>query len=176
MNKKLFIILLFSTFLSWCSLLSYLGETMCTYAPDSDHCFQWSAINWWNESYCERIKWTKFKAGWSNPPKDKCYMQIAINKWDYSLCSKIKWWNMSYSKDECIFEAAITNDDASWCKLLNKSSAHYSQCVWKLISNEKMIQADKLLSDIEGQLDVDPRDKKLLAEYEKLRKWSRIQK
>ena len=79
--KPIIPILIFSTlFLSGCSLLTELGGLMCTLMPDSDHCYQFTAIQSGSPAACENIKGTKFKESGSNPPRDKCYLQIAINK------------------------------------------------------------------------------------------------
>jgi hypothetical protein len=91
-------------FISSCSLIDGIWWMMCDLAPESDHCFQFIAVQSSSPETCEKIKWTSFKDGWSNPPKDKCYMQIAINSWDESICNSIKWWLMSYTKEECQWE------------------------------------------------------------------------
>lgn len=67
-------------FLPSCSLITELGGMMCTLMPDSDHCYQFTAVQSGSPAACERIKGTKFKDTGSNPPRDKCYLQIALNK------------------------------------------------------------------------------------------------
>lgn len=104
----IFISLFSMFFLSSCSLIEYLWWMMCTLAPDSDHCYQFIAVQSSSPEACENIKWTSFKDIWSNPPKDKCYMQIAQNTWDESICDNVKWWPMSYTKDECKWKARTT--------------------------------------------------------------------
>jgi len=99
--------LCFSFLLSSCSLLENIWWMMCGLAPESDHCFQFIAVQSSSPDACENIKWTSFKKWWSNPPKDKCYMQIAINTWDESVCNNVKWWIMSYTKEECQWETRI---------------------------------------------------------------------
>ena len=105
-HKIKFNLVLVSTvfLLSSCSLIEGLWTMMCDLAPETDHCYQFIAIQSNSPEACENIKWTNFKDMWSNPPKDKCYMQIAINSWDESICNKMKWWMMSYTSDECKWE------------------------------------------------------------------------
>lgn len=99
---KLIIFSFFSTILlSSCWFIEFAWNMACTYAPDSDHCYQFIAVQSSSPEACENIKWTSFKDTWSNPPRDKCYMQIAINTWDESICNNMKEWAMSYTKDEC---------------------------------------------------------------------------
>ncbi|MDP2090086.1 MAG: hypothetical protein Q8K30_00685 [Candidatus Gracilibacteria bacterium] len=101
-NIKISLISLSSIiFLSSCSFLENIGGMMCELAPDSDHCFQFIAIQSSSPAACENIKGTSFKDAGSNPPKDKCYMQIAINSGDENICNNIKGGMMSYSKEEC---------------------------------------------------------------------------
>jgi len=102
---QIYIISFFSLFfLSSCWLIDYLWGMMCTLAPDSDHCYQFMAVQSSAPEACEHIKWESFKDGWSNPPKDKCYMQIAINTGEESICDNIKGGFMSYTKEECQWE------------------------------------------------------------------------
>ncbi len=110
MNKRIinFSIILLLPFLNWCSFISFIWWFMCRYAPDSDHCAQFIAIQTSNPSKCKDIKWTKFKKYWSNPPRDKCYLLIAKNTGNESVCNNIKWWYMSYTKKECIQWAKVT--------------------------------------------------------------------
>ncbi|MDD2871212.1 MAG: hypothetical protein PHS49_04430 [Candidatus Gracilibacteria bacterium] len=87
--------------LSSCSFLEAIGGMMCELAPESDHCFQFIAVQSSSPSACENIKGSNFKDTGSNPPKDKCYLQIAINTGDESICNNIKGGMMSYTKEEC---------------------------------------------------------------------------
>ncbi|MDQ1343523.1 MAG: hypothetical protein QG650_242 [Patescibacteria group bacterium] len=44
-------------FLSSCdSVLAGIGGLMCALAPDSDHCFQWSAVQSGDPEQCAKIK------------------------------------------------------------------------------------------------------------------------
>ncbi len=98
---KLGIIFSFLIFLSSCSFIEWIWNMMCDLAPESDHCFQFIAVQSSDPKACENIKWTKFKDWGSNPPRDKCYLQIAENTWDESICNNIKWWALSYTISEC---------------------------------------------------------------------------
>lgn len=154
------LILSSSVVLSWCdSVLSWIGQKMCDLAPDSDHCFQRSAVQWWDTSICDKIKWTKFKDIWSNPPRDKCYLTVATNKWDPTPCKKIKWWLISYTQDECykwaskkVLDDAIKNDDPNGCKKLSKFPAWYQSdyalCKQQLCNPEKLKTMDEKIDDL----------------------------
>jgi hypothetical protein len=72
------------------SVLSWIGGYMCQLAPDSDHCFQWTAAQSGDTSDCDKIKGLRFKDGGSNPPRDKCYLMVAENTGNYDACKKIK--------------------------------------------------------------------------------------
>ncbi len=49
-------------FLSSCdSVLAGIGGLMCSLAPDSDHCYQFAAVQSGDPARCEKIKGTKFK-------------------------------------------------------------------------------------------------------------------
>lgn len=165
-----------SLFLSWCdSVLAWIGQKMCDLAPDSDHCFQRSAVQWWDTSTCDKIKWTKFKSMWSNPPRDKCYLTIAENKWDPAPCKKIQGWLMSYTQDECYkwaskkaLDDAITKDDPVWCKKLASFPAwyqwNYEVCKQQLCNPEKLKNIDWKIDEIEQRVkDGDKSAKKELA-------------
>lgn len=163
-------LLLSSFFLSGCdSILWFIWQKMCDLAPDSDHCFQWSAVQSGSPDACERIKWTKFKDIGSNPPRDKCYMTIAMNKWDYSICNKISWWMMSYTKDECISETAIKKDDPAWCSKLQQWSADFENCRTSLVSLEKLESRDQKIADLIEKLKSDYNNKDLKKELEALK-------
>jgi len=143
---KLTLIGVFLMSLSSCSLLAFLGEMMCGYAPDSDHCYQFWAVQSGNPDDCERIKGTKFKDTGSNPPRDKCYLTIAQNSDDYTVCSKIKWGPMSYSQEECIdgvaddiLKKSIASEDVDGCIKISKMpqtsvSAQTEACKKELVS------------------------------------------
>lgn len=166
----LWFLLLSSFFLSGCdSILWFIWQKMCDLAPDSDHCFQWSAVQSGSPDVCDKIKWTKFKDWWSNPPRDKCYMTIAMNKWDYNICSKIKWWMMSYTKDECISQTAIKQDDPNWCSKLQQWTADFESCKSALVSVEKLESRDTKINDLIERLKSDYNNKELKKELEALK-------
>lgn len=166
---------------NWDGIFSFAWNFMCSLAPDSDHCSQFLAVQSGNSDKCAKIKWTKFKSGWSNPPRDKCYMQIAINKWDYTTCSKIQWWYMSYSKEECIkdvwkniLDLSVKNDDLEWCKKLSKFPTwylwNYEECKAKLATPEKIKKSDSKMDDIIESLKKDPWNTELKKELDNLKK------
>ncbi len=175
--KRLFFIVFFSTlFLSGCSLITDLGNMMCTLMPDSDHCFQFTAVQSGSPAACERIKGTKFKDSGSNPPRDKCYLQIALNKGDYTICNNIKWGLMSYSKDECttnvgdkLLKEAIDKDDINSCKKLKSFpvSSTYTDCVGKLANAEKLKSGDTKIESLIESLKKDPDNRDLQKELAK---------
>ena len=170
-------------FLSGCSLLTGLGNMMCQIMPDSDHCYQFTAVQSGSPSACENIKWKKFKDGGSNPPRDKCYLQVAINKWDYSICDNIKWWLMSYTKDWCIGDVwqkiltnAVNNDDIGWCLGLKKFptafQSKFGECIGAIVTPEKIKTWDTKIDTLIEQLKKNPNDTTLKKELDKL-KWDK---
>ncbi len=164
--------------LSGCRLITDLGNMMCTLMPDSDHCFQFTAVQSGSPAACERIKWTKFKDGGSNPPRDKCYLQIALNKWDHTVCNNIKWGVMSYSKDECIsgvgdklLAEAVKKDDISSCKKLESypEKSVFTECVSKVANPEKLKSGDEKISSLIEKLKSDSSNKDLQKELAQLK-------
>lgn len=146
--------------------------------PDSDHCFQFTAVQSGSPAACERIKGTKFKDTGSNPPRDKCYLQIAINKGDHTICNNIKWGPMSYSQDGCISDVwtklvtdAVANDDINSCKKLKSypESSTYTSCVTQLANPEKLKSGDTKIDDLIESLKKNPDDTALQAELAKLK-------
>ena len=171
-------------FLSSCdsdSILAWIGNLMCKRAPDSDHCYQFSAVQWWTPSGCAKIKWTKFKWTWSNPPRDKCYLTLAENKKDQTICKNIQWWLMSYTQDECIksvwgkiLKETIEKDDLNGCSKLAKFPTwylgSYEECKAKLATVEKIKWKDSKIDDLIEKIKSDPDNsdlKKQLAEAKK---------
>lgn len=183
-NKILILIFLLFWLTSCDSILSWIWNLMCNWAPDTDHCYQFTAVQSGSPDACERIKWTKFKDTWSNPPRDKCYLTIAQNKSDYTICSKIKWWPMSYTKDECeslvwqkILSESVWNDDINWCNKIQKipnSTNIYNDCIWKLATKEKLDDKDKKINDLIEKLKSNPWDKDLKKELDALKKQKEI--
>nr|MDD3719903.1 hypothetical protein [Candidatus Gracilibacteria bacterium] len=165
---------------NWDGIFSFAGDFMCTYAPDSDHCTQFIAVQSGSPSKCESIKGTKFKDTGSNPPKDKCYMQVAINKGDYNICKNIKGGPMSYTEDECIksvgkniLDLSIKNDDLNGCKKLEKFPSgyqdSYDECRSTLASVEKMKSRDTKMDELINALKDNPKDKDLQKQLENLK-------
>lgn len=154
----IFIFILSSSFfLTSCDwVISAIGNLMCKYAPDTDHCFQFTAVQWGNPNACNKIKWTKFKDVWSNPPRDKCFLQIAVNKWDYSICNKIVGWAMSYTVEWCILDTAIKKEDPKWCSKLASFPSEYASCKWSLVSLDKVNQKDSQINDLIEKIKNDP--------------------
>lgn len=166
----LWFLLLSSFFLSGCdSILWFIWQKVCDLAPDTDHCFQWSAVQAGSPEWCDKIKWTKFKDVWSNPPRDKCYMTIAMNKWDYSVCNRIKWWMMSYTKEECISQTAIKKDDPTGCAKLQQWTSDFEACRSSLITVQKLESRDKQIDDLLEKLKSDYNNKELKKELEALK-------
>lgn len=195
---KIFIIIFLTFFLTSCdSVLSAVWNLMCKLAPDTDHCYQFTAVQSGSPAACAKIKWTKFKDAWSNPPRDKCYLTIAENKWDYNICKNIKWWPMSYTQDECIkwvwqkiLDESVKNDDLEWCKKLGKLpswyQSSYEECKTKLATIEKMKTKDEKIENLIEQLKANPDSselKKQLTEakkqlqntYEMMPEWQKIE-
>lgn len=98
-------------------LVGCLGDVMavfCEAGPDSDHCYQASAVQEGDDKNCDKIEGKDF-GGVSNPPRDKCHLLIAENTGDPSTCSKIEGGMMSYSEEECL-AAAFKNHTVEDCK------------------------------------------------------------
>lgn len=179
--NKIFILIFLSLFLTSCdSILSGIWNLMCSWAPDTDHCYQFTAVQSASPSACEKIKWTKFKDTGSNPPRDKCYLTVAQNKSDYTICSKIKWWPASYTKSECeswvwekLLSESLKADDINWCAKIKKIpnlSTVYANCVWQLATKEKLDNKDEKINNIIEQLKSNPWDKVLKKELDDLKK------
>lgn len=162
--------------LSGCSLITELGNMMCTLMPDSDHCFQFTAVQSGSPAACAKIKGSKFKG--SNPPRDKCYLQIAINKGDHTICNNIAWGPMSYTKDGCVGDVgnkllteAVQKDDINSCKKLKSFpvSSTYTECVGTLANPAKMKSGDEKIENLIEQLKSDSDNKSLQKELAKLK-------
>ncbi len=151
------------------SVLSWIWWYMCKLAPDSDHCFQWTAAQSGDTEDCDKIKWTKFKAGGSNPPKDKCYLMVAENTGNYDVCKKIKWWLMSYTSTECISNTAIKKDDPIGCTKLTTWSAEYVTCTQKLATTDKVKTKNEEFDKLKEELGDDPSNKELRKKYDILK-------
>lgn len=179
--QKIVMWVFFLFFLTSCdSILSWVGNLMCKWAPDTDHCYQFTAVQSGSPAACERIKGTKFKDTGSNPPRDKCYLTIAENKQDYTICSQIKWGLMSYTKDECeagvgqkILSETIGKDDIGGCEKIKKipsASATYNDCVGKLATKEKLDGKDEKINELIEKLKSDSSNDELKKELNELKK------
>lgn len=152
-----------------------LGELMgvlCDFFPDSDHCFQSAAVQKADPYGCEKIKGEGFKG--SNPPRDKCYLMIAENTGDYSACDYIKGGPMSYTKEDCIFAAAVKHDDPKGCRML--TGLAFENCKHDLsqnITTDKLAGIAEEIENAKSALGADPDSAKLkkqLADLEAKKK------
>lgn len=148
------------------SVLGGIGALMCSLAPDSDHCFQWSAVQSGDPEQCDKIKGTKFKDVGSNPPRDKCYLTIAENTGNYNSCNKIQGGMMSYTKTECIAGAAIKKDDPEGCAKLASGTPDQLRCVAAIATPAKVKERDAEFQKLREELGDDPQNKELRAKYE----------
>lgn len=119
--------------------LGDLIEFSCTFMDDSDHCYQSAAVQSADPDECAKVSGEGFTT--SNPPRDKCYLQIAENTGDYDVCNKIEGGMMSYTKEECIRNIAVKNEDPAGCKRL--SGEDFEACKEAASAN---ITADRLKS------------------------------
>lgn len=142
---------------------------MCGLVPDSDHCYQWQAVQSGDPADCAKIKGTKFAKGGSNPPRDKCYLQIAENTGNYDVCKKIQGGLMSYTQTECIYGAAVKHDDPVGCQKLTKGSTEYANCISQVATTEKVKSKDAELANLREELGDDPGNRELRKKYEALK-------
>ncbi len=169
--RTLLVFALAPFFLSSCdSVLSGIGGLMCSLAPDSDHCYQFAAVQSGDPSRCEKIKGTKFKDVGSNPPRDKCYLQIAENTGNYDACDKIKGGAMSYTKNECLEGAAVKRDDPAGCAKLSAGSTERQRCALSVGSTEKVKAKDEEFQSLRQAFQDDPSDRETRAKYEAAKK------
>lgn len=112
-SGKFSLLLLLVLNFSGCSLIGS-ASVACEISPDSDHCYQFSAVQSGEEDKCEKIEGEGFSG--QNPPKDKCYLMEAVNKSDYSICDNIEGGVNSYTKEQCISEVAISKKDVEECR------------------------------------------------------------
>jgi len=167
---RLSLIILSAIPLSGC--LGDLMGVMCDFLPDADHCNQAAAVQEADTDDCAKIKGEGFTG--SNPPRDKCYLQIAENTGDYSACDKIQGGPMSYTKDDCIYAAAIKNDDPAGCnKMKGLAFENCKHDFNESITTDKLAEiADKIekLKSAYGKDSDNEELKKELAALEKKRK------
>lgn len=138
---------------------------VCDFNPDSDHCFQFLAVQKADPYGCEKIQGEKFKDAGSNPPKDKCYLMIAENTGDYKACEYIQGGLYSYTKEECYLSTAIKNEDPSGCKKL--SGVDLENCRTSLsekITADKLTEIDDQIKILKDELRKDPSDPNLIKQ------------
>jgi len=93
-------------------------------------------------------------------------MMVAAQNNDYSLCSKIKWWEMSYTKEDCVFEVISKNEDPNWCDRL-KWDDRYQECNDTFRSANALVMKDQTIDDLTQQLKDDPDNAELKAKLQK---------
>jgi len=156
-------------------LTGCLGDLMtvvCDFVPEADHCFQGAAVQNADPYGCEKVTGEGFKG--SNPPRDKCYLMIAENTGNYDVCEYIKGGPMSYTKDDCIFAAAIKNEDPAGCKKLTGMA--FENCksdISKTITTDKLTNIAEEIENAKSELGRDsenPKLKQKLADLEAQKK------
>lgn len=164
--------LLLAVILPLTGCLGDLIELSCLFVPEPDHCFQAAAVQSADPYGCEKIEGEGFSG--SNPPKDKCYLMIAENTGDYDACDYIKGGAMSYTKEDCIYAAAISHEDPAGCQML--TGLAYENCKNDLgatITTEKLSDIASQIEDAKSALGRDPDNaelKKELADLEAKKK------
>jgi hypothetical protein len=123
-----------------------------------------------NPDICAQVKQpAQFKDMGSNPPQDKCYLMEAQNTDNLAACDKIKGGLMSYTREECILEASVANQDASGCqKLTGQDKADYVDQLAPFITPDKVLEVDDQIAIIQDELKKgsDPALQKQLAGLE----------
>lgn len=149
--------------LSGCSLAD-VSSMACAFNEDSDHCYQGMAVQSGNADTCEKIEGENFTG--ENPPKDKCYLMNAVNTGDYSLCDKIAGGFMSYTKEECIAEVAISKKDLAACKKVERKVGGLN-CASKIPSSgdNPLKEGESIaaeISDIDGDVRIIKEDGRII--------------
>lgn len=139
--------------LSGCSIISWLEGNVCDVTTDP-HCFQGEAVDAGDADECAKVTQpADFKSVGSNPPKDKCYMMVAENTGDLEACNKIKGGMYSYTREECLLEASVANENPSGCQMLTGSDRQ--KCIETLgpkITPEKVLDVDSQIELINNEL------------------------
>jgi hypothetical protein len=149
-----------------CSLIGGSEDLACLMNNDP-HCYQNVAVSEGDADVCAKVKQPEqFKDMGSNPPQDKCYLMEAQNTGDLSACDKIKGGLMSYTKEECILEASVANQDASGCQKL--TGADKASCISELqplMTPDKVLEVDSQIQILQDELKKggDPNLEKQLA-------------
>lgn len=152
-TAKTLLLLVAPLFLSGC--LGDVLYVLCGVVEDEDHCYQSAAVQKADPYGCEKIEGQGFKG--SNPPRDKCYLMIAENTGDYSACDHIQGGPMSYTKEDCIFAAAIKHEDPAGCKML--TGLAFENCkhdISRSITTGKLADIAEQIEDAKSALGKDP--------------------
>jgi hypothetical protein len=104
--KKLSLLIALSSTLLLTACLGDVMEIFCEGSPDSDHCYQTSAVQKGEAEDCSKIEY--------GPPNDKCHLMIAENTGDPSACEGMQEVMMGYTKEACL-QAAFTNHSVEDC-------------------------------------------------------------
>jgi len=152
-----------------CNLIGGSEDLACLMSSDP-HCYQNVAVSEGDADVCAKVKQPEqFKDMGSNPPQDKCYLMEAQNTGDLSACDKIKGGLMSYTREECILEASVANQDASGCqKLTGQDKASCIDQLQPLMTPDKVLEVDDQIDIIKNELKKgsDPNLEKQLAGLE----------
>jgi hypothetical protein len=163
---KFALLLLLPLLAGGCNLIGG-GEDLACLMNNDPHCYQNVAVTEGDADVCAKVKQPEqFKDMGSNPPQDKCYLMEAQNTGDLSACDKIKGGLMSYTKEECILEASVANQDASGCQKL--SGEDKTNCVSQLqplMTPDKVLEVDSQIQILQDELKKgsDPNLEKQLA-------------
>ena len=152
-----------------CNLIGGSEDLACLMSSDP-HCYQNVAVSEGDADVCAKVKQPEqFKDMGSNPPQDKCYLMEAQNTDNLAACDKIKGGLMSYTREECILEASVANQDASGCqKLTGQDKADYVDQLAPFITPDKVLEVDDQIAIIQDELKKgsDPALQKQLAGLE----------
>jgi hypothetical protein len=155
---------------SGCNLIGGSEDLACLMSSDP-HCYQNVAVSEGDADICAQVKQpAEFKSMGSNPPQDKCYLMEAQNTGDLSACDKIKGGLMSYTREECILEASVANQDASGCqKLSGTDKANCVNELQPLMTPDKVLEVDSQIEILQNELKngSDPNLEKQLAGLQK---------
>jgi len=152
-NLTILLLILSVPFLSGCSIISWLEGDVCDVTADP-HCYQGAAVDDGNADKCAKVGVPdQFKGLGSDPPKDKCYLMVAENTGDLTACDKIMGGLMSYTREECILDASLANENPSGCQLL--TGEDHVQCVEQIgpkITVEKVLEVDSQIDILTNEL------------------------
>lgn len=147
--------------------LGEIIEISCSLMDDSDHCYQAAAVQSANPDDCAKVTGEGFSG--SNPPRDKCYLQIAENTGNYDACDRIEGGFMSYSREECIRNAAVKHEDPEACTRL--TGADLEACktaVSESITSDRLKEINEAVEAAKSAAGADPEDKEAQERLKKL--------